>query len=82
MGRIYSGIMGPVALLTVMVRGWINGGNTATTLFQAWIALLVFSAVGFILGNLAAAIVEESVRGKVAAELAARESRSSESRTA
>jgi hypothetical protein len=72
-GRAYAGILGPLAFLAVLARGWKNHGGVETTLLSAWQALLAFAALGLLLGWLAGWIVDDSVRSRVAAELAASE---------
>jgi hypothetical protein len=57
----------------MLARGLLVGGGAQATLLQAWIALLVFAALGHVIGRLASWIVQESVQDKVAAELAAHE---------
>ena len=73
MGRSYAGVLGPVAFVTIVARGLLSGGGSQATLLHAWLALLVFAAIGSIVGRLASWIVQESVQDKVAAELAAHE---------
>ena len=73
MAHVYAGILGPLAFLTVVARGFIHGGGPMSTLFTAWCGLLAFSAIGYVVGRLAAWIVEDSVRSRIAAELAAEE---------
>ena len=71
MGRSYGGILGLVAFLTVIARGWVRGGGAEPTIFAAWLGLLAFMPLGCIAGWLAERTVEESIRSKLAAELAA-----------
>ena len=73
MARIYAGILGPLAFLTTLSRGVLHDGATDSILFSAWCALLAFSAVGYVVGRIAEQTVEESVRRRVAVELAAQE---------
>ncbi len=73
MGRIYAGILGPLAFLTVVARGMLNGANAQRLLFDAWLFLWIFAAVGYVVGRLAAWVVEDSVRSRLSAELAAQE---------
>lgn len=73
MGRSYAGVLGPVAFVTMVARGLLGGGGSQTTLLHAWIALLLFAALGHVIGLLASWIVQESVHDRVAAELAAHE---------
>lgn len=71
MAHIYAGILGPLAFMASVARGMAHGGGTQSVLFNAWCALLLFSAVGWVTGWIAEHVVEDSVRGRIAAELAA-----------
>lgn len=71
MAHIYAGILGPLAFMTCVARGMTHGGGTESVLFNAWCALLLFSAVGCVIGWIAEHVVEDAVRGRIAAELAA-----------
>ena len=83
MGRVYAGILGPLAFLSVLVRGWKNGWPTESSLLSAWLAFVALAAIGYIVGRLAEWIVDESVRTRMLAELAAREAaRTAEAKTA
>jgi hypothetical protein len=76
-GRSYGGVLGLLAFLTVVARGWVRGGGAEPTLFAAFLGLLAFMPLGCIVGWLAERTVEESIRSKLAAELAAREAKDS-----
>jgi hypothetical protein len=71
--RIFAGVFGPLAFLTSLARGAVHGGSAESTLLAAWYSLLVFSAIGYVIGWAAGATIEQSLRATVAAELAARE---------
>ena len=71
MGRSYAGILGPIAFCSVLVQGFFNGAVTESILFRAWMGLVVFAAIGYVSGRLAGWIVEDSVRARVTAEVAA-----------
>ena len=71
MAQIYAGILGPLAFLTSLGRGIVHGGGTEAVLWTAWCSLLVFSAIGYVLGWLGQRIVEDSVRGRISAQVAA-----------
>ncbi|MCC6124190.1 MAG: hypothetical protein IT426_04465 [Pirellulales bacterium] len=73
MGRIYGGILGLLAFQTILVRGWIHQSDSQGTLWIAWLGLILFAAVGLVVGRVAGQIVKESVIGRVNAELAAQE---------
>lgn len=55
------------------VRGLIHFGGTESVLWSVWLSLLVFSVVGYLIGWVAEKIVEDSVRGRISAELAGEE---------
>jgi hypothetical protein len=71
--RSYAGMLGLVAFATCLAHGWIHGAGIETSLFRAWICLLVFTLLGWMTGAIAAKVVDEAVRSRVTAELAARE---------
>lgn len=71
MARTYAGILGPLAMMTSLVRGLIAGGGSESVLWTAWGYLLVFAAIGGMLGWIAERTVEDAVHGRIAAELAA-----------
>ena len=73
MGRNYAGVLGPLAFLAVLIRGWRMSADVETTLLTAWLALLAFAAVGWMAGRLADWMTVEAVRTKVSAELAAQQ---------
>ena len=72
MGRTYAGILGPLALLTSLVHGTMHGSTTLSVVWTAWCALLVLSALGYVLGWTAERVVEDAVQGRISAELDAR----------
>ena len=67
---MYAGVLGPLALVTVILRGVLKSGSPQETMLAATICLMAFAAVGYVVGQLAERVVEESVRGRLAAELA------------
>ncbi len=71
MAHLYAGILGLLAFLTSVARGIIHGGGIESVLWAAWLSLLAFGVVGYTVGWLAERIVEDSVRGRILAELAA-----------
>jgi hypothetical protein len=70
-GRIYAGILGPLAFLISLARGWIDGSPPQSSLWTAWWSLLLFAALGYVIGRLAEWIIGESVASRIAAELEA-----------
>lgn len=70
MARTYAGILGLVALLTSLARGFIHAHQTDAILVGAWQNLLVFAAVGYLAGWIAGRIVVDSVNTTIRDELA------------
>ena len=73
MGRDYAGILGSTALVTVLVRGLVQSGGIESILPTAIGAMFLFAAIGWLIGNAAARIVDESVQQRINAELEAME---------
>jgi hypothetical protein len=71
MGRAYAGVMGPLAFLTVLVRCLLRTVSVETTIWQAVAGLFLFAAIGGLIGQLAGWIVDDSVRARLAEEIAA-----------
>jgi hypothetical protein len=69
--RDYAGVLGLVAFAIAMARGVIRSAGVNATMWQASITMFAFALVGYIVGAMADRIVEESVRGSVAAQAAA-----------
>ena len=69
MGRVYAGILGPLAMAVVICRGWLDSGGVEGTLTQAVLYLALFAVVGAILGHLAQTTIDESVRAKLQSQL-------------
>jgi len=67
--RTYAGILGSLALLTSLARGFLHAQSTDTMLLTAWCSLMVFAAVGYVVGGIAARTVEESVIATVQSRL-------------
>lgn len=68
--QTFAGILGPLALLTSLGRGFIHGRQPDAMLWAAWISLVVFALVGYVVGFLAGRTVEESVAATLQAQLA------------
>ncbi len=68
MARIYAGILGPLALLTTLAHGALHAQPVDATLLGAWWALLIFAALGSVIGWIAGHTVEEEVRARIAGE--------------
>lgn len=73
MGRMYAGILGPLAMVVVICRGWLGSGGVESTLTLATTFLVLFSVVGAIIGQIAQATIDESVRSKLQQQLSLQE---------
>ena len=69
MGRSYAGILGPVAMTVVILRGVVRGAAADATLWSAVLALAGLALVGWVVGLIAESTIEESVRNKMEVEL-------------
>jgi hypothetical protein len=69
MGRVYAGVLGPLAMAVVICRGWFGSGDAAGTLGLATVYLAIFSIVGALIGQIAQATIDESVRAKLGEQL-------------
>jgi hypothetical protein len=69
MGRIYAGILGPLAMAVVICRGLLGSAGVEGTLTQATLYLALFAVVGATLGHLAQTTIDESVRTKLQSQL-------------
>jgi hypothetical protein len=67
--RVYAGILGPLAFLIALARGLLLGGSADSVLWTAWCSLLAFAAAGCVIGWIAQRTIEDSVHGRIAAEL-------------
>jgi hypothetical protein len=56
-------------MLTVILSGLIHGRTSQSVAWVAWIALLVFAAIGYVLGWIANRTVEDSVQTSLSAQL-------------
>jgi hypothetical protein len=70
MGRIYAGILGPLAMVVIICRGIMDSAGLEGTLTLAIVALAVYAAIGAVLGQIAQATIDESVRYKIEQQLA------------
>jgi hypothetical protein len=66
-------VLGLVAFAIAMLRGLIGSAGINATLGQASLMLFAFALIGFLVGAMAERIVEESVRGSMAAQAAAQQ---------
>jgi hypothetical protein len=68
--RTYAGILGPLALFIALAHGLVHAAQPDAILLVGWCSLLVFAAVGYLVGWIAGRTVEESVGATIQAELA------------
>jgi hypothetical protein len=61
-GRIYSGVLGPLAMAVVLIRGLKYGQTAESTLWTASLGLAIFAGAGYVLGQIGGSIVDHSVR--------------------
>ncbi len=69
MARTYAGILALVGMLFVLFRAFKNGAGFDGTILQAMTAMGLLAAVGLIVGTIAAATIDESVRRRMQAEI-------------
>jgi hypothetical protein len=70
MARIYAGILGSLAMMVIICRGIKDSAGVEGTLTLAIVALAIYAAIGSVLGRIAQATVDESVRLKIEQQLA------------
>jgi hypothetical protein len=75
MGRAYAGTLGPLAFACIVARGVAVSSGVEETLATASAALFVFAMIGYIVGQLAEHLVNESVRKQFQAAMAAWEAK-------
>jgi hypothetical protein len=71
-------VLGCVAFATVVIHGAIHQAGFEATVLRAVGMLAGFGVLGFLLGTVAENVVDESVRAKMAHELARRAAESQE----
>jgi VIT1/CCC1 family predicted Fe2+/Mn2+ transporter len=69
MGRAYAGVLGYLAAALTLVRGAIAHGGVEGTLLSSIAALAIFAVLGFVLGTIAEATVDQAVRQRLEAQL-------------
>ena len=75
MAPLYAGVLGLLAFVSCLTRGLLNGSDAQTILLAGCLHLGAFAAIGAVLGYMAGQTIEESVRKRVADEVAAEEER-------
>ena len=78
MGRAYAGVLGYLAAALTLFRGFMANGGVEGTVMSAIAALAIFALIGFVLGSIAQATVDHSVRQKLESSLASIQSPSSQ----
>ena len=73
MGRMYAGILGPLAFTTVIARNLLQGGNVASAAMTASLTMFAFAALGYIIGSVAERTIVEAIGNKFHAQWQARE---------
>ena len=61
MGHADAGILGPLAMAVVMLRGVVCGAGREGTLVTGIINLFAFSTVGLILGSIAQSTIDDAI---------------------
>jgi len=69
--RIYAGVFSLLAFLTMLIHGLAHSADTIQIVLRAWVCLVVFAGIGYVIGWIAGRAVEESVNVRIAAEVAA-----------
>lgn len=69
MGRAYAGVLGSLAWAVTFARGALLGSGIEGTAQTAFVAMLALAGVGFIVGQIAEATVDESVRQRLQKQL-------------
>ena len=71
MGRAYAGILGPLAFALTIARGASAGSGVEGTILAASAAMLLFATMGYLIGQTADYLVNDSVRSQFQAAMAA-----------
>ncbi len=69
MTRTYAGILALVGMLCVLFRALKNGAGFDETVLQALAVMGLLAAVGLMVGAIAEATIDESVRKRMQAEI-------------
>lgn len=69
MGRAYAGVLGSLAVAVTFARGALVGAGFEGTVQTAVFAMLALAGVGFIVGQIAEATVDESVRQRLQTQI-------------
>ena len=71
MGRAYAGVLGYLAAALTLFRGFMARGGVEGTLVTAIVVMVIFALIGYVLGSIAQATVDHSVRQQLESSLAA-----------
>ena len=69
MSRTYAAALGLVAFVAMIARGLLSEGGVYETLPGAGACLLVFAAIGFVIGRITESLLEERVISRLNVEL-------------
>lgn len=69
MARTYAGILAHVGMLVVLFRSLKDGAGFDGTILQAVASMALLAAVGMIVGSIAEATINESVRMRMQTEI-------------
>ena len=69
MARTYAGILAQLGMLVVLFRALKDGAGFDGTMLTALVTMGLLAAVGMIIGAIAQATIDESVRMRMQAEL-------------
>jgi hypothetical protein len=61
LGRAYAGVLGPLAFATIAFRGVLHHAGGLSTIKFATVTLVLFTAIGYVIGAIAEATVRDSV---------------------
>jgi hypothetical protein len=67
--RTYAGILAHVGMLVVLGRALKDGAGFDGTILQAIVIMALLAVVGLVVGSIAEATIDESVRTSMQAEL-------------
>lgn len=70
MARQYAGILGSLGMAIAMLRNLRLGSGFETSVTQAVVSVALLAAIGFLVGWIAEATVDEAVRTKLEQQLA------------
>lgn len=71
MPRSFAAALALIAFVTVIVRGTIRGAQAESIVFYAWLSLIAFAIVGYIVGTIAGSLIDHAAQARVVKQLAA-----------